>query len=346
MSVSSENNKIIPHEIIFEILLRLPVKLLCRFKCVSSSWLALISDPQFVMLQLHRNKRRNLILSNLSGNSAYNYSIDEEKLVSVELDFPLEQDANRDGSRYLVRIVGFCNGLVCTTPKPKIFFVLNPLTRESKRIPDVPFEPFPRSSDDLYGFGCTAEDCKFIKVSFGLKPNMSVAIFSLWMNSWRRVLASGYTCPLINVPRTLTNEALHWRLQKHGGDFVLAAFDLVEERFKEFPLPDASTSFRFFGTGVLGDCLCLQFFKGKMKEHWIMKEYGVKESWTRVFIHQDPNNVWPLCLLKNSTKLLVINRKNLLVCDCNNEGSEDVAVADVPNWNSACVYMESLVSPN
>lgn len=87
MSVSSENNKTIPHEIIFEILLRLPVKSLCRFKCVSSSWLALISDPQFVMLQLHRNKRRNLILSNLSRNSAYNYSIDEEKLVSVELDF-------------------------------------------------------------------------------------------------------------------------------------------------------------------------------------------------------------------------------------------------------------------
>ncbi|XP_024044693.1 F-box/kelch-repeat protein At3g06240 [Citrus clementina] len=314
MSVSSENNKTIPHEIIFEILLRLPVKSLCRFKCVSSSWLALISDPQFVMLQLHRNKRRNLILSNLSGNSAYNYSIDEEKLVSVELDFPLEQDANRDGSGYLARIVGSCNGLVCTTPKPKIFFVLNPLTRESKRIPDVPFEPFPRSSDDLYGFGCTAEDCKFIKVSFGLKPNMSVAIFSLRMNSWRRVLASGYTRPLINVPGTLTNGALHWRLQKHGGDFVLAAFDLVE--------------------------------RGKMKEHWIMKEYGVKESWTRVFIHQDPNNVWPLCLWKNSTKLLVINRKNLLVCDCNNEGSEDVAVADVPNWNSACVYVESLVSPN
>ncbi|KAK9178980.1 hypothetical protein WN943_028174 [Citrus x changshan-huyou] len=337
MSVSSENNKTIPHEIIFEILLRLPVKSLCRFKCVSSSWLALISDPQFVMLQLHRNKRRNLILSNLSGNSAYNYSIDEEKIVSVELDFPLEQDANRDGSGYLARIVGSCNGLVCTTPNPKIFFVLNPLTRESKRIPDVPFEPSPRSSDDLYGFGCTAEDCKFIKVSFGLKPSMSVAIFSLRMNSWRRVLASGYTRPLINVPGTLTNGALHWRLQKHGGDFVLAAFDLVEERFKELPLPDASTSFRFFGTGVLGDCLYRATARSSPR---------AGPPLTRVFIHQDPNNVWPLCLGKNSTKLLVINRKNLLVCDCNNEGSEDVAVADVPNWNSACVYVESLVSPN
>lgn len=111
---------------------------------------------------------------------------------------------------------------------------------------------------------------------------MSVTIFSLQMNSQKRVLACGYTRPLINVPGTLTNGAIHWRLQKQGGDFVLASFDLVEERFKELPLPDASTIFRIFGTGVLGDCLCLTFFKGKMKELWIMKEYGVKESQTRV----------------------------------------------------------------
>lgn len=37
----------IPEEILFEILLRLPVKSLCRFRCVSKHWCSIISDPDF-----------------------------------------------------------------------------------------------------------------------------------------------------------------------------------------------------------------------------------------------------------------------------------------------------------
>lgn len=40
---------LIPDELIWEILTRLPVKSLMRFKCVSRSWLSMITDPSFAM---------------------------------------------------------------------------------------------------------------------------------------------------------------------------------------------------------------------------------------------------------------------------------------------------------
>ncbi|XP_020154159.2 F-box/kelch-repeat protein At3g16580-like [Aegilops tauschii subsp. strangulata] len=38
----------LPDEIIFDILTRVPVNSACRFRCVSSEWRALITDPDFV----------------------------------------------------------------------------------------------------------------------------------------------------------------------------------------------------------------------------------------------------------------------------------------------------------
>ncbi|KAG0531301.1 hypothetical protein BDA96_04G011900 [Sorghum bicolor] len=44
----------LPEDIIFDVLSRLPVKTLCRFRCVSKSWRALISSPAFASAQASR----------------------------------------------------------------------------------------------------------------------------------------------------------------------------------------------------------------------------------------------------------------------------------------------------
>lgn len=45
-------NPTFSHDLIVEILLRLPIKSLLRFKCVCKSWLSFISDPHFVKSHL------------------------------------------------------------------------------------------------------------------------------------------------------------------------------------------------------------------------------------------------------------------------------------------------------
>ncbi|XP_047339600.1 putative F-box protein At2g02030 [Impatiens glandulifera] len=54
----------LPNEILEEILCRLSVKCLLRFRCVSKSWFAVISSPNFVKLHLNRSvqTKRNLRL--------------------------------------------------------------------------------------------------------------------------------------------------------------------------------------------------------------------------------------------------------------------------------------------
>ncbi|CAN6207048.1 unnamed protein product [Urochloa humidicola] len=44
----------LPEEIIYDVLSWLPVRSLCRFRCVSKAWRALISDPDFAALQRSR----------------------------------------------------------------------------------------------------------------------------------------------------------------------------------------------------------------------------------------------------------------------------------------------------
>ncbi|RVW59653.1 F-box protein [Vitis vinifera] len=61
----------LPHDLIINILTRLPAKALCKFRCVSKQWLNLISDPYFVSLHHTRSRSNpNLLLVRSSPHDA------------------------------------------------------------------------------------------------------------------------------------------------------------------------------------------------------------------------------------------------------------------------------------
>ncbi|KAM7488734.1 hypothetical protein LguiB_026218 [Lonicera macranthoides] len=68
---------LIPDEIIDNILLRLPVKSLLRFKCVSKRWLSTISDPNFH----HKKEYESILVAELLKTPTITvslYSIDDD----------------------------------------------------------------------------------------------------------------------------------------------------------------------------------------------------------------------------------------------------------------------------
>ncbi|KAI9193903.1 hypothetical protein LWI28_001163 [Acer negundo] len=341
-SVQPFKNLPLPQEIVIDILSRLPVKSLCRFKCVSKSWLALTTDPLFVKLHLDRTKIHKIMLASRSL-----YSIDHEttpineEVVSVQLDFPLKKNHTSD----FVQIISSCNGLLCIMPEPEVFFVINPSTREYKRVQDFQNPTLSSLSDQsVYGFGYvqSIDDYKFVKYVCG----STVCVFSLKNNSWKFVEDSRYKCQLC-VPGTPLNGAIHWVLKHQDGDCVIAAFDLVEERFKDLPLPDALTSFGVLSTGVLEGRLCVQHHQDmNVKQFWVMKEYGVKESWTRVLIQEGYRILKPLCLWKDCKILLAMDQKQLVLCNQRDGALKDFEVTGIPFHFDADVYVESLISPN
>ena len=134
--VSSQLSPILFDELIIDILSRLPVKSLLKFRCVSKPWKSLISYIHFVKKQLrqsntnlHINHHRLLLApSKINCESAESCSVkslfDNSFTIAEDLSYPLI--CKKYG------IVGTCNGLVCladTNSKSMHIRFWNPTTR-------------------------------------------------------------------------------------------------------------------------------------------------------------------------------------------------------------------------
>ncbi|KAL6134114.1 hypothetical protein ACLB2K_066347 [Fragaria x ananassa] len=117
-------------------------------------------------------------------------------------------------------------------------------------------------------------------------------------NSWRRPAAPGpmyITVQHSSSSQAFVSGAFHW--VAHGppeeGTFcnLILAFDMAKEVFQKLPLPSclAAKSNLNMTIAVLNGLLSLvPRYNGPVEESysdlvWIMKEYGMAESWTKLF---------------------------------------------------------------
>ncbi|OIT37477.1 PREDICTED: putative F-box protein At1g50870 [Nicotiana attenuata] len=144
-------------KIIVDILSRLPVRSLLRFKCVSKFWKTLISDPYFKMKHLiHARNNQNsqkLLISQFYLGMDHSFSFYCSSLLVKDvqkLDCPLNIE------QVILRIFCCYDGLSivgvgdCSSEEFK-FFLWNPSTRESIELP-VP-ELLPRKGYCTWGLG-------------------------------------------------------------------------------------------------------------------------------------------------------------------------------------------------
>lgn len=347
ISVSSEvGMSKLSQDTIRDILSRLPVKSVCRFRCVSKTWLHLTHEPHFIATHLGRHQKQKLILS--SNKSLFSLDqeapIDDDMLPS-ELDYPLKGDPNN----LWIRLLGSCNGLVCIMPQPEAFFVFNPSTRESMRVPDCPPSlavPPQEVGYHVHGFGYapSVKDYMFVKIAYG----RSVLIFSLKNKSWKRVQDFPFK-NLLNDPGTPLNGVVHWFCIGLGDHVpVIAAFDLAEEKFSGLPPPESIRDSQRCIPGVLRGSLCLLHHNdhSRPRVFWIMKEYGVKESWTKILIAEPYFSLQPLCYWKNSKILVARNRREMLLYNPRDGTCKSLLANGLQGQFYVDVYVESLVSPN
>ncbi|KAK3204786.1 hypothetical protein Dsin_018832 [Dipteronia sinensis] len=207
-------------ELIVDILLRLPVKSLCRFRCVSKSWLVLINNPRFVKMHLAQTRRRRLVVS---AWSLYSVDIEtifsnDDNIAAVEIDFPRSK-LNHEIDSLLC--IGSCNGLLCVLTEPNDLVVYNPCTNECKQIPDfrsrILYEP-----PSLHGFGYaeSIDDYKFVKIEH---PGKFVDVYSLRKDSWTSIQNNIHfvdKCYMLGIP---LNGAIHWMVNKLEDSSVIAA---------------------------------------------------------------------------------------------------------------------------
>ncbi|XP_026444581.1 F-box/kelch-repeat protein At3g06240-like [Papaver somniferum] len=154
------------------------------------------------------------------------------------------------------------------------------------------------------------------------------------------------------LPGLLFNGALHWSpgmtTNQGTNSEVIVCFDINSEKLMDVPLPEeprlhlrSRNSYK--QVGLLGDCLCVVFLYSFQADIWVMKDYGVSESWTKVLtisqltMFTDPF-LKPLWAFENGD-VLVHSCEELSLCSQNNG-----IIKVLLHGNHPESYVESLVS--
>lgn len=323
--------------IVTNILTRLPVKSLLRFKCVAKRWLLTLSDQEFAKSQFkfaseHQTLRpRVLLYSTYSSSGSQSIDLDPSPpsrfgdVSSVRhLTFPEELQQRP------VRILAACNGLVCLTVSLpsnfdrsiRSYYLWNPSSGLSRKLPSLN----KKSPPSYFGFGyVSATDYYKLLIKFG--GEVDVHIFSSRANSWKMIAApdESFSHHYGGDEGILFNEVLHWPVTVGAleGNCALLVFKLSVEEFRVVPLRyfDMLNTFRLRGpfyVTVVGGCLCVSYSE-IVNDHdghvdvWVLKEYDVSDSWTKLYRLKINNDnllySFVLCLQR-----IFITEKSVLVC--------------------------------
>ncbi|XP_027118914.1 F-box/kelch-repeat protein At3g23880 [Coffea arabica] len=352
----------LPFQVITEILARLPVKSLMRFKCVSKSWLSLTLSPHFIKrhLSFSTSKDREYLLFIDYNSGRFKHCslaslLYEQPSDAVEIVCP--QLECRDLS---VLLVGCCNGMICICTNREGFVLWNPSTRKSKTLPNFSFEK--TSEHKFYascGFGYdeTNDDYKVVAVTCycaeDWEPFASeVKVYSTKADTWRRIgdFPGGYPMDGSRYCGTFAAGKVHWVLNRAFCPYVVF-LDLATETYGSLDLAgDAiKSNHDSFVTDIqtVGGSLyffCRNYVHG-LVDLWVLKEYEVIESWTKVVsaLSNDKRYFLSVLYQLENGKLLVVLESDVRVLNPKNNKSRRLLRSVYTR--SASIYVESLVSP-
>ncbi|KAK9733843.1 hypothetical protein RND81_04G096300 [Saponaria officinalis] len=279
-----ETSIILPNHIIEDILLRLPVKHLLPWKCVSKHFYALLWDEHFIKKHYHFQYAMHLadhgdVPLLLAAPSHHHVPAefhlfpthgDRDVTVNITPDFerdipPVVVSEGDELCNHRMRCIGLVNGIVCLIWGRTRFTHLvlwNPATREFKDVPRWPIIPDVKDAEIFgpiihgFGFDVQSNDFKILGLidtidGDGLESDYiyEIHVYSLKANSWKRIK---------DVPRTSLdfnnlvftdsyfNNGVHYWLARELPYIAngIVSFNFSSETFKEFELPVAVSACR------------------------------------------------------------------------------------------------------
>ncbi|XP_012852427.1 PREDICTED: F-box protein At3g07870-like [Erythranthe guttata] len=297
----------IPRELQIQILQKLPVKSLIRFTAVCKSWRSIITSTDFISSHLSNGKNDSLLL--LIRGDRHNI-LDQLSLLKVAENVPFDVSSSSqlevpfdDGIEYY-KIVGSCDGLLCLSDETSRklehshITIWNPCVRNHLHLPLPNINPEEDHSVAL-GFGVASH--AYIKVvrlvyiynnlgdDFRLIVPPQVEVFSDDKWRWRRLTGVSVTLTVMDW-QAFFNGVVHWLgfepIDAYNSRNSILAFDIVDEVFSEVMLPDelASEDIAHLRILVIGESFgVVKHDRDDAYDVWVMKEYCVKESWTKLY---------------------------------------------------------------
>ncbi|XP_026390404.1 F-box protein At3g07870-like [Papaver somniferum] len=340
------NFNMLPVDIIFNILSRLPAELVSDCKLVSKSRNRVINYQS--LSESHFNRFLNNLDSAgkhtfllVNNNPVYAYRqfhylefYDDENSSSEKPSHRVTRmRLNPDPFRYY-NFTGSCNGLVCLNGGHdnewviyEPVYICNPITRECVYLPGIG-RTDDRAGRLLTGFGYVSEtnEYKVVRMCELLKePNfLHVEVYTLGSGEgWRNIGKKFDKSPGLFDSRNgvFVNGALYWVLV----DGIIVAFDLVTESFVELP-----RSFPFgwyFTLGVFGGYLSADHYDQDSKTTDILllkeKEDG-SLGWIKEFSlsNTDTREIEDSLALTCRSTVLCHSKTKVLIHDLNSSSSK------------------------
>ncbi|CAA2965402.1 putative F-box protein At1g32420 [Olea europaea var. sylvestris] len=230
----------IPHDTVIEVLKRLPVKSLMRFKCVSKRWHSTISDSGFADGLL-------ITFTDVDASSQPGQPI--QRFIRVSSDKTLHHQASISLAEH--DMTQAINGLVCIYDNTdNLIFLCNIFTRENLELPSPRLDT--RRAKYYFGYDPIKDLYKLLKICSDEVGD----ILTLGIDT--PIFRDGYPCEILTLgvdsswrvipPATLDlktqsiciDGVLYWGRDCHP-NYSVVAFDLMEEEFRVEPIPDYMT---------------------------------------------------------------------------------------------------------
>ncbi|XP_020244191.1 F-box protein At5g49610-like [Asparagus officinalis] len=270
----------IPEELILcEILLRLPYKLLCRFKCVCKKWNNFKFLPNYQLVSV--GKDDTLVYTITTSG------------ITVCKSYPNSFFPNDD---YRARLINSTNGLLClelenNTINHRFLYVHNPLTSEGRVIPD--------SSDRVNSVALAFEsktsstDYKIIhpvKLRYDRESSarrrhiltFGFEIFSSITSKWVSTNAKVTIRDFIKLGKSIyVKGVVYWECSNQ-----LMSFNIKEDVCTIITLPEKVAGLNFIEMGVCKDQLTYTKICGFYLQVWLLNNNGNWEQIYKVNIRQ------------------------------------------------------------
>ncbi|XP_059670645.1 F-box/kelch-repeat protein At3g23880-like [Cornus florida] len=361
---SSSGDQHIPEDLIIEIVSRLPIKSLIRFRCVCKYWFGLIRTSTFVSKHLHHPNNKSCLLVH-----HYNYST-QKYVFAVFPDETLAKMpfAHNDIDEFQLpdlpdAIIGPISGIFClfTHWEDRYIVVLwNPATKEWRSLA-IPNPNLPTHiMDFLHMFGCGLDpitnDYKLIWIRYYYDEEEDipyiprvVSVYNLRTDSWRLFEFEMMTNSSINnsLCNTYLNGFYYWLTSIDFHRYTLLSFDMSKEIFKEdIPAPTGVQKDLCGDLTMYNDSIAMIYFDAQEVEKyfhvWVMKEEGF---WTKQLnIGPLPEIQRPLGIWKNGELFLEDSDSQLVMYDHNTQEIKSLGLRGYRSCFVIVLYKESLFS--
>lgn len=346
----------LPHDLItFQILTRLPLKSLLRFKSVSKQWYSTLSSPHFGNAHFNFSQFNHpfsfihCVLLIQSHNHYFLFSYDDGSITKGLLELETNFDVLKDE----IFLVGSCNGVVCLVSSTDYLIIWNPIIHQFAKFP-CPFPPREEEGNIViswgFGYDSSCDEYKIVRLAETGHPKEVICqIFSLRTQKWKQVHDSSLRqCSFDPAKRSvavLVNETLYWIMDNH-----ILGFDLVMERFykKGCLIPGDSyltgVSFLCVMGGYLSMC---RFTNRGDVSISMMKEHGQIEY---IGLYRDMD-LGSCCDLFGFTMagefFIQLGDRELGLVDPNSSPMKYTRVVTFQEEGRSCVssYIPSLISP-